>query len=205
MNANKLTDRLLKKYYWLIYNEKSIKLELEIRMLDKKKLIYQMELLNHFKKYSNINLELFDMVPDLPTVYSEVNNSSPDTSKCFDNESNTSQDDLNGRDSLDDLINMNNNNNNMNLNNNNSRRHSASNEVSVDEDDEDNDENSHKLIDQAVSDRPNDSELFNLKAIKWHIDTTCLKIFGYIMVFLSYLQQELSQLNQKEKIAFVKK
>jgi hypothetical protein len=161
-------------------------------MLDKKKLIYQMNLLNHFKKYSNSNLELFDMVPDLPTVYSDVN-SSPDSSKCFNVDESASHEDMSDTDSLDDLINMNTNNNN------NSRRSSecnSSSNVSNDLDD------LTKPNQESLS-QPN--EIFNFDAIKWHINTVCLKMFTYFLIFIEFLQQYLEQLNQCARISIVRK
>jgi hypothetical protein len=62
--------------------------------------MYQKNLLGHFKNNSNINLELFDLIPDFPTIYSDVNsftdlNTFTNTEELTDN----------------DLININNNNN----------------------------------------------------------------------------------------------
>jgi hypothetical protein len=106
----------LKKYFWLVYNEKQIKIELEVRSLEKKKLMYQMNLLNHFKNNSNINLELFDMMPDFSTIYSDVNGFSElnafadtqefrsdliDDSANTNNNNNSNQDDLTTDDSFD--------------------------------------------------------------------------------------------------------
>ena len=164
-----------------------------------------MSLLNHFKKYSNSNLELFDMVPDLPTVYADVN-SSPDTSKCFSasNES-ISPEDMSETDSLDDLINMNtNNNNNSHMSrdsNNNSSSSSSSSNIS-----------SNIINDLDKQAKPNQdnepsqpNEILNFNAIKWHINTVCLRMFTYFLFFVQFLQQQLEQLNQCARISLVKK
>jgi hypothetical protein len=79
----------------------------------------------------------------------------------------------------------------------------------VDNKQEVNDNIINDLDDQAKLNQDNEpshpNEIFNFNAIKWHINTVCLKMFTYFLFFVQFLQKQLEQLNQCARISLVKK